>query len=137
MGRCCPGSRPWRPCGDHVEPCAAIWKLTGSVRLPTANASTVKARTSAGVYLVTAPVQRALCVDNRSFEHLWRALEAIARASYSDNGLRIGHTARRSGHKNDEPGVNLAAMHNIDFCNRSLIPIPTHDLKEGDTTYGD
>jgi hypothetical protein len=35
------------------------------------------------------------------------------------------------------PGVNSAAMHNHDACHRFLTPIPTHDLKEGDTTYGD
>ena len=42
-----------------------------------------------------------------------------------------------SGHKNNGPGVNPAATHNIDSCNRLLNPKTTHDLKEGDITYGD
>jgi hypothetical protein len=71
------------------------------------------------------------------FELPWRTFLLIDWAPDSDIGPRIGHTARRSGHKNDGPGVNLAAMHNIDSCNRFLTPIHTHELKEGDTTYGD
>jgi hypothetical protein len=42
-------------------------------------------------------------------------------------------TAQRNGHKTWVPGVNLAATHKLPI----QLTIPTHDLKEGEITYGD